>query len=130
MLRLAYSRRLVGGIVRYAASFSTSSPRRTETENGDSKKIYEFRTYAIRPDKFGEYMNMMEENIHLRTAHSRLLGFWVSDLGGINEVNHLWEYSKSDNDVWFSCRHTLLPRPYDSCIHPFVSDCLIHCCFI
>jgi hypothetical protein len=56
------------------------------------KKIYELRTYAIRPDKFGEYLKVMEENIGLRTAHSKLVGFWITDLGGINEVNHLWEY--------------------------------------
>ena len=50
--------------------------------------------YAIRPDKFGECMQIIENNIHIRTAHSKLVGFWITEMGGINEVYHLWEFGK------------------------------------
>ena len=101
MLRLAASLRLFRGVRHRAAAVhsaslsTTAAACRAETigsNDAENKKIYELRTYAIRPDKFGEYLKLMEENIGLRTAHSKLLGFWITDLGGINEVNHLWEY--------------------------------------
>ena len=94
MLRLASSKVISRVVQRVpcAASFSTSTCRLVQSGDDGSNKIYELRTYAIRPDKFGEYLKIMEENIHLRTAHSKLTGFWISDLGGINEVNHIWEY--------------------------------------
>ena len=95
MFRVASSLRLVRGVRQravHSTSLSTTAARRAEAGSNDNKKIYELRTYAIRPDKFGEYLKLMEENIDLRTAHSKLLGFWITELGGINEVNHLWEY--------------------------------------
>ena len=95
MFRVASSLRLFRGVRQravHSASLSTTAAHRAEAGTNDDKKIYELRTYAIRPDKFGEYMKLMEENIGLRTAHSKLVGFWITDLGGINEVNHLWEY--------------------------------------
>lgn len=101
MFRVASSLRLFRGVrhraeaVHSASLSTTAAARRAETtgsNDADNKKIYELRTYAIRPDKFGEYLKLMEENIGLRTAHSKLLGFWITELGGMNEVNHLWEY--------------------------------------
>ena len=97
MLRLSCSARLFRGVSRkavFSASLSTSPATHKGDGGSENKKIYEFRTYAIRPDKMGEYMKIMEENIQLRTAHSKMLGFWMTDLGGINEVNHLWEYGR------------------------------------
>lgn len=98
MFRVTSSLRLFRGVRQrafHSASLSTTAvSQRAETgsNDADNNKIYELRTYAIRPDKFGEYLKLMEENIGLRTAHSKLVGFWITDLGGINEVNHLWEY--------------------------------------
>ena len=92
---VASSLRLFRGVRQRAAhpaSLSTTAVCRAEKRDSDNKKIYELRTYTIRPDKFGEYLKVMEENIGLRTAHSKLVGFWITELGGINEVNHLWEY--------------------------------------
>ena len=97
MFRVTSSLRLFRGVgqrATHTTSLSTTAVCRATSTTGDNddKKIYELRTYAIRPDKFGEYMKIMEDNIGLRTAHSKLVGFWSTDLGGINEVNHLWEY--------------------------------------
>ena len=39
-----------------------------------------------------KYVEASNEKFHLRTAHSKLNGFWIHDLGGLNAVTHLWEY--------------------------------------
>lgn len=79
-----------------SASLSTAALHKAKfTEDDVNRKLFEFRTYAIRPDKFGECMKIIENNIYIRTAHSKLVGFWITELGGINEVHHLWEFGKS-----------------------------------
>lgn len=55
-------------------------------------KMYELRTYAVNPANFGEFLKLTSEKFHLRTAHSRLIGYWATELGGVNEVVHIWEY--------------------------------------
>lgn len=42
-----------------------------------------------------EYLDLTAKEFHLRTAHSKLVGFWTSEIGGLNEVVHLWEYGGS-----------------------------------
>ena len=33
--------------------------------------------------------------MHLRTKHSKLIGYWISEIGGgIHEVIHIWEYGE------------------------------------
>merc|ERR1712130_478116 len=36
-------------------------------------------------------MALSKEKFHLRTEHSKLLGYWTVELGGLNQVTHLWE---------------------------------------
>ena len=38
--------------------------------------------------------NLPQEKFHLRTQHSVLLGYWTSELGGLNQVVHLWQYGE------------------------------------
>ncbi|XP_007890213.1 protein NipSnap homolog 3A [Callorhinchus milii] len=54
--------------------------------------FYEFRTYSIKPAKMIDFLKLTKDNIHLRTAHSELIGYWSADLGGLNEVFHIWKY--------------------------------------
>uniref|UniRef100_A0A8C4QC47 Nipsnap homolog 3A (C. elegans) n=1 Tax=Eptatretus burgeri TaxID=7764 RepID=A0A8C4QC47_EPTBU len=54
--------------------------------------FYELRRYGIKPDKFSEFLQTTEENIHLRTAHSPLLGYWTVEHGELNQVVHIWPY--------------------------------------
>ena len=68
-----------------ARSFSTSLPRA-------GGKIYEFRTYAVHPAKMRECMGVMEELLPFREKYSKLNGCWYTELGGLNEVNFLWEF--------------------------------------
>ena len=57
-------------------------------------KIYEFRAYAIQPSKTRESVGVMEDLVAVRTRHSRMIGCWFTELGGLNEANFIWEYGK------------------------------------
>lgn len=54
--------------------------------------FYEFRTYCIRPDLNAAFLKLTNEKIHLRTAHSELIGYWSVEYGGLNKVFHIWKY--------------------------------------
>ena len=83
--RLAY-----GSLLRKSlASFATSCG---VGEGGGGKKLYELRTYSILPSRYAEFLKLTNEHLHLRTAYSKLVGYWTSELGGLNEVVHIWEY--------------------------------------
>uniref|UniRef100_A0A3B4WPR6 Nipsnap homolog 3A (C. elegans) n=1 Tax=Seriola lalandi dorsalis TaxID=1841481 RepID=A0A3B4WPR6_SERLL len=56
------------------------------------KTFYEFRTYCIRPDQNAAFLKLTNEKIHLRTAHSQLIGYWSVEYGGLNQVFHIWKY--------------------------------------
>jgi len=66
-------------------SFSCSASRKSE-------KVYELRTYSLVPQRVGEFLQLSKEKFHLRTNHSVMLGYWTTELGGLNQVVHLWEY--------------------------------------
>ncbi|XP_026312054.1 protein NipSnap homolog 3A isoform X2 [Piliocolobus tephrosceles] len=55
--------------------------------------FYEFRTYYLKPSKMNAFMENLKKTIHLRTAHSELVGFWSIEFGGrMNKVFHIWKY--------------------------------------
>lgn len=56
------------------------------------KSIYELRTYSLVPQDVGKFLALSKEKFHLRTQHSVLLGYWTAELGGLNQVVHIWEY--------------------------------------
>merc|ERR1712241_889708 len=64
-------------------NFSSSSP---------SNPIFELRTYNLVPKDVGKFLALSKEKFHLRTQHSVLLGYWTTELGGLNQVVHLWQY--------------------------------------
>jgi hypothetical protein len=55
-------------------------------------KVFELRTYDVHPQHVPAYVKATKENFHLRTAHSVLNGFWVTEIGGQNQMVHIWEY--------------------------------------
>lgn len=54
--------------------------------------FYEFRTYTVKPDKMKDFLELTGQNIHLRTAHSQMIGYWALEFGGLNKVFHIWKY--------------------------------------
>eukprot|EP00090_Calanus_glacialis_P026222 TRINITY_DN41175_c0_g1_i1.p1 TRINITY_DN41175_c0_g1~~TRINITY_DN41175_c0_g1_i1.p1 ORF type:complete len:220 (+),score=42.14 TRINITY_DN41175_c0_g1_i1:3-662(+) len=57
-----------------------------------AQPIYELRTYNLVPKEVGNFMALSKKKFHLRTGHSVLLGYWTTELGGLNQVVHLWQY--------------------------------------
>ncbi|XP_045191523.2 protein NipSnap homolog 3A-like [Mercenaria mercenaria] len=55
-------------------------------------KVYELRTYSINPKDIKPFMELSKEWMHIRMKHSKLIGYWLSEIGGINDVVHIWEY--------------------------------------
>ncbi len=49
----------------------------------------------MQPQYYGEFLKLTNENIGMRTKYSKLLGYWATELGGINEVVHIWEYGRT-----------------------------------
>ncbi|XP_069486943.1 protein NipSnap homolog 3A-like [Ambystoma mexicanum] len=58
----------------------------------DHGRFYELRTYDVKPAKMNECMKLLADRIHLRTAHSDMVGFWTVEMGGLNKVFHIWTY--------------------------------------
>ncbi|XP_055461355.1 protein NipSnap homolog 3A-like isoform X2 [Psammomys obesus] len=55
--------------------------------------FYEFCTCYLKPSKMEEFVQNFKNNVHLRTAYSELVGYWIVEFGGrINTVFHIWKY--------------------------------------
>ncbi|XP_054649067.1 protein NipSnap homolog 3A [Dunckerocampus dactyliophorus] len=79
------TRRLARVIPAPRAHLSTGSQH-------SERPLYEFRTYRIHPDRTAAFLKLTNEKIHLRTAHSELIGYWSVEYGGLNQVFHIWKY--------------------------------------
>lgn len=57
--------------------------------------IVEMRTYTAVPGRAGEFLKLYEEMaLALQQQHlGGLAGFYVSELGGLNQIVHLWCYA-------------------------------------
>jgi hypothetical protein len=55
-------------------------------------KVYELRIYKCKPKHYGDFLKLTNQKISLRTAASKLVGYWCTEIGGVNEVVHIWEY--------------------------------------
>lgn len=62
-----------------------------------NSKVYELRVYQIKPESAKPFMELSKEWLHLRTQHSVLIGYWTSEIGGINDMVHIWEYDSLDH---------------------------------
>ena len=59
---------------------------------GSGNGIYELRYYRLYPGKVGEWMEIFGKGLPARTKHSKPVGVWSSELGGLNMVYHMWGY--------------------------------------
>uniref|UniRef100_H2V800 Nipsnap homolog 3A (C. elegans) n=1 Tax=Takifugu rubripes TaxID=31033 RepID=H2V800_TAKRU len=75
-----------GGLRSGSRVHLSSGPQQKDTT------FYEFRTYCIRPEQNATFLKLTNEKIHLRTAHSELIGYWSVEYGGLNKVFHIWRY--------------------------------------
>jgi hypothetical protein len=56
------------------------------------RSVYELRCYDIKPEFFPAFLQAANKHYGLRTAYSRMCGFWTVEAGAQNQVMHLWEY--------------------------------------
>jgi len=60
--------------------------------------IHELRTYTIQPARFKDFVALTAKvGIKLRTKHSKVIGYWTTEIGELNQVVHLWEYENFDH---------------------------------
>lgn len=55
-------------------------------------KLYELRMIAVKPEHYEKFLELTRDNFAKRVSHSKCLGYWVSDLGGLNQSVHIWQY--------------------------------------
>lgn len=82
-----------------AVCFTFAEQPRASISTGPQQQhgnFYEFRTYYIQPHLNAAFLKLTNEKIHLRTAHSELIGYWSVEYGGINQVFHIWKYGEKD----------------------------------
>lgn len=62
-------------------------------------KIHEYRTYVMHPGTLDGYLQLVESKLQplRQDRFGRLLGFWYSEFGTLNQVHHLWEFETLDH---------------------------------
>jgi NIPSNAP len=55
--------------------------------------LYELRTYDFAPGDAVRYIEMFRrEGLPLITAHLPLAGYWLTEIGPLNRIHHMWVY--------------------------------------
>ena len=72
---------------------STASASTADSGASMHDKVYELRIYDFKPYFLGDFTKLSNENFHLRTKHSKLLGYWFTEFGGANQVCLLWYFA-------------------------------------
>ena len=54
--------------------------------------IIEVRTYQLRPTTVAEAEKRFAEALPIREKHSKLAAFWHTEVGGLNQIIHVWTY--------------------------------------
>ena len=56
--------------------------------------VYEMRVYTVQPGKVGELQTLFEkEGLPVIKEYSKLVGWWSTEIGPLNQVIHLWAYN-------------------------------------
>jgi hypothetical protein len=55
--------------------------------------IYELRTYKLIPGQQAKFVKLAAEGLRIRgESYGRLVGYWTSELGMLNQIFHLWSF--------------------------------------
>ena len=55
--------------------------------------VYELRVYTLQPGKVPEFQALIEkEALPVISKYSKLVGWWSTEVGSLNEVVHIWAY--------------------------------------
>ncbi|NEU30888.1 NIPSNAP family protein [bacterium LRH843] len=59
--------------------------------------FYEMRTYTIKIGKTQEYLKHFEEvGMPIISKYAKLVGYFYTDIGELNQIIHIWEYASLD----------------------------------
>lgn len=58
----------------------------------EGPNVYELRRYTAHPGKAAEWLALFTEAAPARRKFSRLVGVWISEIGALNQLVHLWTY--------------------------------------
>ncbi|TCG07966.1 NIPSNAP family protein [Paraburkholderia steynii] len=62
--------------------------------------FYEIRTYTVQPGKLKEYLQNFEaEGLPIISRHAKLIGWWYTEVGTLNQVVHIWAWESLDERV-------------------------------
>jgi len=56
------------------------------------RHVYELRSYRTQPGKTKAWLDHFVVGLEARQKYSKIVGLWSSDVGGLNQVVHLWAY--------------------------------------
>jgi hypothetical protein len=61
--------------------------------------IYEERTYRLKAGTVPEYLRLVEkEGIAIQRSHlGRLVGYFSTDIGPLNQITHIWAFESLDD---------------------------------
>jgi len=60
--------------------------------------IVDERTYSIQPEKMKEYLALYEsEGLPIQKKFLRMLGYFQTEVGVLNQVVHLWVYDSMED---------------------------------
>src|SRR5437762_3299781 len=59
--------------------------------------ILEMRTYVLKPGMTNNFVERFAEGLTARLQFSKLLGLWLSEVGGLNRVVHVWPYESFED---------------------------------
>jgi hypothetical protein len=59
--------------------------------------ILEMRTYVLKPGATNNFVERFAEGLTARLQFSKLLGLWLSEVGGLNRVVHVWPYESFED---------------------------------
>src|ERR1700693_3428782 len=55
--------------------------------------LYEMRVYTLQPGKVAAFQELIEkEALPVISKYSKLVGWWSTEVGSLNEVVHIWAY--------------------------------------
>jgi len=63
-------------------------------------KFYEMRTYTTKVGQLANYVKLFETiGAPIITKYLKLVGFWYSEVGEMNQVVHIWEYENFEDRI-------------------------------
>ncbi|KAL4234546.1 hypothetical protein ACF0H5_006188 [Mactra antiquata] len=87
------SRKLLRIAINDTWLFNSKNVCRFSTSNRKlNDKVYEYRAYYVKPEYVKSFVELSKQYMDIRMSHSKLTGYWISELGGINDMVHIWEY--------------------------------------